>query len=482
MKWLVSSVSDAENDDSSVSQSSVSATESTAFQELLARVASPPAPSTLPQGAVVGEYRIERELGRGAFGAVYHATHTVIGKQVALKVLGAQFSEDPAMAARFIDEARAVNRIAHPNIVDIFGFGVLPDGRKYCVMELLRGSTLAEHLKQHGPLPAPEALEILSQMAQALDAAHENGIVHRDLKPENVFLVRSSAGDASAPHVKLLDFGIAQIADGLHQRTGSNMVLGTPAYMSPEQCRGARIDFRSDVYSLGVLAFELFSGSLPFRGVNAFQLTAQHLTAEPPRPSEFHPQLPAAFDAAVLELLAKSADLRPASASAAVALLARAFDASARTAGSAVSQRVPSPAKSRRWSWWLGGAAALAIGLLLLIAWRRHPAAEKIVPDRARALPEPAPVAVPLAPAPAASVTLRVSGGPPSASVFHDGRELSRLGEPFRVARSGEALSLIVKAPGYADRELRVVPEADQELSAKLKHLAGPKPHAELEY
>ncbi|HVX98026.1 MAG TPA: serine/threonine-protein kinase, partial [Polyangia bacterium] len=254
----------------------------TELGELLAEVAKGPEAWLLPQGAAINEYRVVKLLGRGAFGAVYHAVHAVIGKQVAIKVLNAQFSEDATMAARFVDEARAVNRIGHPNIVDIFGFGALADGRKYCVMELLTGETLGAYLERRGRLSVSEAVEILSQVASALDAAHAASVVHRDLKPDNVLLSVpvSAPSEHSAPppiKVKLLDFGIAQMADGLHRRTGSNMVLGTPAYMSPEQCRGAQIDSRSDIYALGVVAFEVLTGTLPFEGTNAFQVTSQHL-------------------------------------------------------------------------------------------------------------------------------------------------------------------------------------------------------------
>lgn len=465
-----------DSDDDPDSPSSASTIESPAFQALLARVASPPPSNTLPEAALVGEYRVERLLGRGAFGAVYHATHTVIGKQVALKVLGADFSEDAEMSARFIDEARAVNLIAHPNIVDIFGFGVLPDGRKYCVMELLRGATLGEHLDKNGALPTAEALEILEQVASGLDAAHGSGIVHRDLKPENVFL--TTAVGREPPRVKLLDFGIAQIADGLHRRTGSNMVLGTPAYMSPEQCRGARIDFRSDIYSLGVLAFELVTGKLPFQGENAFQLTAQHLTAEPPRPSTMRPGLPPAVDDAVLTLLSKDPARRAPSAGAAVTMLERAFQ------GQAVSALpTPSQVKRRSVAWPVAGAAALAgIALAVGLAGRPSRRSERALPSASAPLPVAKSPERAAAPAPAASVTVKVTGEPASARVLLDGRELSKLGQAFQVPRAETPLSLTIKAPGFAPQQLELVPTADRELTVKLKRIATAKRNGDLEY
>ena len=465
----------------------------TAFGELLAQVAKGPQATLLPEGSLVGEYRIVKLLGRGAFGAVYHATHVVIGKQVALKLLSAQFSEDAAMAARFVDEARAVNRIAHPNIVDIFGFGALPDGRKYCVMELLIGETLGANLERCGHLSVAEATEILTQVASALDAAHAASIVHRDLKPDNIFLCRatrasfdgdaaSGPGLASSVKVKLLDFGIAQIADGLHQRTGSNMMLGTPAYMSPEQCQGAHIDFRSDIYALGVVLFEVLTGSLPFQGSNAFQVTSQHLTVQPPAPSTRLPELSAAIDRAVLSMLSKSPAERPASAASAIrALLGAASVPPPSSALSAFSSSRPVAAGSRKrlvavvgGLSLLGGVLIGGLGLLTSRAATDAPTAERAVglgaPAAAPSLAVAAPAALAsLSPAsPAVRVAVRVEGQPASAKVFLGKVELAPLGQTFELPRSDVALSLSVKAPGFLRKELEVVPSRDAVLQVRL--------------
>jgi len=471
--------------------------DSTAFSRLLQQVASSPAPSLLPVGATVGEYRILKLLGRGAFGAVYHASHALIGKQVALKVLGAQFSEDPAMSARFVDEARAVNRIAHPNIVDIFGFGTLADGRKYCVMELLNGRTLGDRLEQSGPPAFAEALAILRQVAGALDAAHQNGIVHRDLKPDNVFLCEAGADASSADgaiKVKLLDFGIAQIADGVHQRTGTNMVLGTPAYMSPEQCLGARVDFRSDIYALGVVAFELLTGTQPFRGGNAFQLGAMHVNAEPPAPSSLRPELRASVDAAVLRLLAKAPERRPPSASAGVQELSDALQGLEGHAAAAVSTaRTPVAAnKGKRTLLGVGlaGLALVLAGLLLrsskasdepLVATEAAPAPAAPVPSIGSQPPPVRPDSGPPSNAPtaAAQVQLKIDGEPAAARVFLGDSEVGQLGQPFFLPRSDAQARLSIRAPGFTPREISLVPSEDRALSVKLRRIAK-KP--ELEY
>jgi eukaryotic-like serine/threonine-protein kinase len=475
----------------------------TAFGELLAQVARGPQPSLLPEGAMVGEYRVVRQLGRGAFGAVYHATHVVIGKQVALKVLGSQFSEDAAMAARFVDEARAVNRIAHPNIVDIFGFGSLPDGRKYCVMELLTGETLGACLERRGHLPLAEATEILTQVASALDAAHKSGIVHRDLKPDNIFLCRApeSADDGTpASKVKLLDFGIAQIADGLHMRTGSNMMLGTPGYMSPEQCKGARIDFRSDIYALGVVSFELLTGSLPFQGTNAFQVTSKHLTLPAPAPSERRSELSAQVDSAVLRMLSKSPEERPDTATQAVRALSGSVSLPPiSTTAAAVSSAIPASAPATRRFMPFAAALTLVVMVVLLgtrffAPDRKSEGPEALLSGQAAAnpapatstpgptsSPSPASPASPAAPASPATVRLRVEGQPASARVFLGKDELGRLGDALSLPRSETALSLSVKAPGFVRRDLIVTPSRDQVLEVKLVPAARRR-NPELEY
>ncbi len=344
---------------------------------------------------------------------MYHGTHTVIGKQAALKVLNAEFSSDPRIASRFIDEARAVNRIAHPNIVDIFGFGELQDGRKYCVMELLHGETLAGYLETQGLCEWPAAARILTQIAAALDAAHEQQIVHRDLKPDNIFMSRKPGvpGAQEEPSIKLLDFGIARVAAGAQSghATASGVVLGTPAYMSPEQCRGAHVDRRTDVYALGVVAFEMLTGKLPFTGSNALQLIWAHLNQPPPIPTELNPALPVAVNAALARLLAKAPEERPERASDGVRELLLALGQPASSALSAAPPAAAAPSKSRL-GWLFAGAALLA----LVAAWLvLHPAAPP-------AEPEPAPIAKAgaraVAPLPAPPAPLANSAVPGSTS------------------------------------------------------------------
>jgi serine/threonine-protein kinase len=259
----------------------------------------------------VGEYRVQRKIGEGGMGAVYAAIHPVIGKQVAIKVLAPHLAARPDLVNRFIDEARAVNRIGHPNIVDIFAFGWLPGDRHYFIMEYLQGQGLHEWMKKT-PLDLGEARRLLGQVCGALEAAHRAGIIHRDLKPDNIWVAQPRHGDSYA---KLLDFGIAKLMDETESpRTQTGVIMGTPAYMSPEQCQGVKVDNRADIYAFGVILYQIFAGRLPFKGAFA-ELFAQHLNSVPDPPSR-HAPLPPALDRLILHCLEKSPDLRPGSAAA----------------------------------------------------------------------------------------------------------------------------------------------------------------------
>jgi serine/threonine-protein kinase len=256
-------------------------------------------------GTMIGEYHVVSRIGEGGMGTVYGAIHPLIGKRVAIKVMRADVGSSTDGVERFLREARAVARIGHPNIVDIFAFGSLPDGRNYYVMEWLVGSTLFE--RSRTPMTLGEVVFVIDQIARGLEAAHAAAVVHRDLKPENVFLVDVPGEPV---RVKLLDFGIAKLIDDIdHTTTG--LVLGTPLYVSPEQARGLRIDARTDIYSLGVMMFELMAGTLPFISASAYDLLTLHVAAVPPAASDFHPGLPAPIVALLDAMLAKDPSARP---------------------------------------------------------------------------------------------------------------------------------------------------------------------------
>jgi serine/threonine-protein kinase len=272
----------------------------------------------------VGEYRVLRKIGEGGMGSVYSAVQPVIGKRVAIKVLAPHIAGHPELVRRFVDEARAVNKIGHPNIIDIFSFGWLPDQRHYFAMEFLDGQSLADRIKG-APFQPDEARRILRQICQALEAAHRQGIVHRDLKPDNIWIVQPQHGDSYA---KLLDFGIAKlVGDGDEgHRTQTGIVMGTPAYMSPEQCRGVNVDKGTDIYALGMILYEMFAGQLPFQGSFA-ELITHHLITAPDPPSRHRP-LPRALEQLIMRCIDKDPAQRPQSAEA----LGRALDAALPTA------------------------------------------------------------------------------------------------------------------------------------------------------
>ena len=270
------------------------------------------APAAGPHpGTRVGEYEIERELGRGGMGSVFAAYHPVIGKRVAIKVLDAYFSRDMALVRRFLDEARAVNKIGHPNIIDVFSFGQLPDGRQYFVMEFLEGETMAEWLLRGRPDPQ-EARRLLLQVCEALEAAHREGIIHRDIKPENLWIARPKHGEA---FMKVLDFGIAKLVadEQTVNVTKTGTVMGTPQFMSPEQCTGRGVDHRTDIYALGVIIFRIYCGRLPFEGESVAELMTAQLTQPPPKPSAFA-QVSAPLENLILACLDKNPANRPVSA------------------------------------------------------------------------------------------------------------------------------------------------------------------------
>ncbi|MFH1129856.1 MAG: serine/threonine-protein kinase, partial [Pseudomonadota bacterium] len=233
-------------------------------------------------GTLLGNFCIEEQIAKGGMGLIYRAVHSVIGRRAAIKVLTEKYSNDRTMIKRLHREARAVNRVGHPNIVDIFDFGRTTDDREYFVMEYLDGESLAHVLEKNATLNWDFCSQLLTQILGALAAAHELGIVHRDVKPENIMVVPQEDGTIIA---KILDFGIAKSVgvgpDGEHL-TQAGSVMGTPEYIAPEQIRGKKVDGRADLYAVGIILFELLTGRRPFEGDTVIQTLLAHLKQEPP--------------------------------------------------------------------------------------------------------------------------------------------------------------------------------------------------------
>jgi serine/threonine-protein kinase len=271
----------------------------------------------LAEGVQIGEYRVEKLLGEGGMGQVYAAKQPVIGKRVAIKILKAAFSNDAELVRRFLGEARAVNKIGHPNIIDIFSFGQLPDGRQYFVMEFLEGETLADRIEREA-LDLEEAKRLLVQACNALEAAHREKVVHRDLKPENLWIARPKHGSS---FIKVLDFGIAKLIETeVINVTQTGVTMGTPMYMSPEQCIGQNVDHRTDIYAMGAMLYQVFAGRLPFDGRTFAEVVAQQLTAVPPPPSQFRAMSPR-LEQLILGCLEKDPGKRPQTAAELAVLL-----------------------------------------------------------------------------------------------------------------------------------------------------------------
>jgi predicted Ser/Thr protein kinase len=351
-------------------------------------------------GRTVGNYRVTHELGEGGMGTVYAAEHE-IGRRVAIKVLRPAVATDPEAVQRFFNEARAANAIRHPGIVQIYDFGRLPEQTCYIVMELLEGESLAARLAYRSPLPLAEAVAIVCDAAETLAAAHAAGIVHRDLKPENMFLVEDPRRPGGC-QVKILDFGIAKLDQTLRgsspSLTQTKAILGTPRYMSPEQCRSARrVDQRSDIYSLGVILYEMVCAVPPFSAEGTGELLSMHIGQAPPPPRTVNADLPAAIEDVLLKALAKQpaqrfqnmreleGALRLALGPPALALPGPAprRRESHRTelADAVASAQITSPAPRRkgRAGLALGGAVALGLVALTVHGARRYFAGKTVV-------------------------------------------------------------------------------------------------------
>ena len=275
-----------------------------------------------------GRFQIIAELGEGAMGKVYLAEHPVLGRQYAVKVLKETAAANKNLAERFRREAKIASRLDHPNIVVITDFGTMENGQLYLIMEYIDGESIRELIEKTSPrrLPMMRSLELIRQLSGAIGAAHRANIIHRDIKPDNILLGKNRIG---GDLVKILDFGLAKIVEGsdMAKLTKAGDIFGSPYYMSPEQCVGEPSDHRADIYALGVVAFELLTGQVPFERKSIPAMIKAHLLDPPPRPSSMltagEEPLPAELEEFVLRCLAKKREDRPQNALEFTQLVAR---------------------------------------------------------------------------------------------------------------------------------------------------------------
>jgi serine/threonine protein kinase len=487
-------------------------------------------------GQQFGNYRVLSLLGEGGMGAVYLAEHPGIGRRVAVKVLHKQFTGDEQLLGRLLNEARAANAIRHPNIIEILDSGMREDGVPYLVMELLEGESLGQRIRRAGRLSIEDTIAFTLQTASALGAAHKKGIVHRDLKPDNLFIIGTLGmrGDESgritdeivAERMKVLDFGIAKLqmpqpGDSVKTRTGT--LMGTPIYMSPEQCRGTKtVDHRSDVYSLGIIVYEMLVGQTPFVSDGFGELVNMHLNVPPPSSRAQRPEISEQLDAIVLKMLAKNPEDRypdMGSLTSALRLAAgppfsvhrsspdmanaparradsipvtpgRPAPAQVTTFRTGTGERIDvaeAPASSSKGKLIAAGVllAALGGGAFFLLGGSKPaptPAVAAtnpvVVPPAPAVAPKPvAPVAVkPTAPAAKARVTVRLASDPQGAKVF-DAQGVVLGTTPLSLTRPrGAVLKVRLEKDGYVSVTRDVPLDEDQGLEFALDRKAAPKP------
>jgi eukaryotic-like serine/threonine-protein kinase len=445
--------------------------------------------TTLALGRVIADkYRLDALLGEGGMGAVYRATQLTVNRAVAVKLIQGPLLKHPEVEKRFRREAEAMGRLQHPATVRLYDFGATREGELYMAMELLAGRDLATHLAHAGALSVSESLRIAKQVLLALDEAHAHGIVHRDLKPANVFLAELHGGEVA---VKVMDFGIAgieQAAEGAKlTRTGA--VLGTPAYMSPEQAQGIAIDGRSDLYALGVMIFEMVTGRVPFVADSAVSLLLAQVTTQPPKLAHVlpgHPEL-AQVQPLLDALLQKSPADRPESASTAMQLVDRMLSAAGGGGGSIATALDPtSPRSARRLVEPTGvrlaqtpptqadtqfgaraqgglgrtGLAVLALGALVVAGWALGGREESAAPSGVQVA----------APEPSTLYSVQIASSPSAAKVLLDGVVVGST--PYRFSyRKPQTLTLTL--PGYEPYVLALTESSEPHAVVQLEPRAA---------
>jgi serine/threonine-protein kinase len=429
-----------------------------------------------------GRYLVTRKVGQGGMGAVYEATHTLIGKRVAVKVLLDKYARREAIVQRLEQEARLASSCQNEHIIDITDFGTTEDGRTFVVMEYLEGESMSECLARETRLPEQRILRIVSQAASALAAAHAKGIVHRDIKPENLFLLRRKDQD----FVKVVDFGISKSlrasdeAEEQPRLTQTGMVLGTPLYMSPEQARGDdELDARVDIYALGVIMYEAATGRVPFIGNNYLSVISQVLNEEAPPLRDLRPDASEEFEAIVMRAMDKDRAARYASANDLLADVSALLDDPTRSTERAkitgprrkAAIRSKSPLKIAIWIALVAVVIAAVVTTVVMLFGGRE-----VIQQRRKVVPPPPPpvvvdaAVVPPAPdapeAPTLEITLETV--PPGATIQQDGVDKGPAPVTTRLVIDNHFTQFVVSAPGYEDKNFTINAVVDKTTRYKL--------------
>ena len=428
-----------------------------------------------------GRYLVTRKVGQGGMGAVYEATHTLIGKRVAVKVLLEKYAQREAIVKRLKQEAQLASSIGNEHIIDITDFGNTDDGRTFVVMEYLEGESLAECLARESRLPENRILRIATQSASALAAAHAKGVVHRDIKPENIFLLRRKEQD----FVKVVDFGISKSLRASTEEeevrlTQTGMVLGTPLYMSPEQARGDEdLDHRVDIYALGIIMYEAATGRVPFSGSNYLSVISQVLNEQPQPLREVRPELSEEFEAIVERAMAKNRDDRYASAQEMLADLNALLDdpthSTERAKITGPRRLLPRP-KVPRIAWAIAGigiaVGGAAIAVMLLMGSKTKQQAKQqqnVVATIDAGVATPPPQGSGSAAPAVETIKLRIVTDPPNAQLFRDSEPLGASPVDLELVKTNKEVKITAQLDGYDDATTLVNPYERKSGEIKLK-------------
>jgi serine/threonine-protein kinase len=424
---------------------------------------------TLLGRTIAGRFTILSRIGVGGMGTVYRAEQASMGRMVAVKILKATLNRETDTVTRFHREAKATSLLQHPNTVTVFDFGQTKDGMLYLVMELLEGELLTKVLEKKGALPLDHAVRIARQILGSLGEAHEQGIIHRDLKPDNVYVTRLTDG---SEHIKVLDFGIAKVfqsemrIDALETQAG--IVFGTPRYMSPEQAQSKPLDGRSDLYTVGVLLYQMVTGQPPFPDEDAVVVMARHIKTRPLLPSELRADL--SIPQAVDDVLARSLEKDPARRPQTAQEFAAALEGCTAQIALPPSQRPTysrRPRAARAPIFAAAGAAALLVAGAGLFALGNREE-RTAVPPALVAAEASLPAASPAEPPPVRFARIRIDTTPPDAEVRREGVLLGSSPIESMETMSERSVLFTITREGYAEEERRVVPTTDMVLSVQL--------------